>query len=194
MTSNDLLVLLGVPQDYRLGGDAFQKLLQAHPRVRVEVVHDRAEFGSRLASANAAIASGEYLRVPAEVLYPGGKLRWIQITRVGVDRVMTSELMAAKHIIITSTKGPPGPLIAERAVLLMLALTRNLPVYLKNQSLHQWRREGQEWLPLHGNTVAIFWCRKRWWKLGPRMQKRFWDDGLGNVPHQSWKPPRRQLF
>lgn len=155
MTSNDLLVLLGVPQDYRLGGDAFQKLPQAHPRVRVEVVHDRAEFVSRLADSDAAIASGGYLKVPAEVLSPGGKLRWIQITSAGVDRVMTPELMGAKHIIITSTKGPPGPLIAEHAVLLMLALVRNLPVYLKNQSLHQWRREGQEWLPLHGNTVAI---------------------------------------
>lgn len=155
MVPNDLLVLVGVPPNYRLGGDAFQKLPHAHPRVRVEMVHDQAAFASRLAKADGAIASGAFLRLPAEVLQPVGKLRWIQITSAGVDRVMTPELMAAEHITITSTKGPPGPLIAEHAVLLMLALARNLPVYLKNQSIHVWRREGQEWPPLHGKTVAI---------------------------------------
>lgn len=45
--------------------------------------------------------------------------------------------------------------MAEHAILLMLALSRNLPVYLKNQEHHIWRREGQEWPPLHGKTVAI---------------------------------------
>jgi phosphoglycerate dehydrogenase-like enzyme len=45
--------------------------------------------------------------------------------------------------------------MAEHAVLLMLALSRNLPAYLENQRRHIWRREGQDWLPLHGQTVAI---------------------------------------
>jgi phosphoglycerate dehydrogenase-like enzyme len=45
--------------------------------------------------------------------------------------------------------------MAEHAVLLMLALSRNLPVYIRNQQQHLWRREGQDWLPLNGRTIAI---------------------------------------
>jgi D-2-hydroxyacid dehydrogenase (NADP+) len=74
---------------------------------------------------------------------------------VGVDRAVPARLLAGEHVAITRIKGPPGPLMAEHAVLLMLALSRNLPVYLKNQQLHVWRREGQDWLPLHGRTIAI---------------------------------------
>jgi phosphoglycerate dehydrogenase-like enzyme len=79
----------------------------------------------------------------------------VQTTTAGVDHVLNPELIAAEHVMITCIKGPPGPLMAEHAVLLMLALARQFPLYLKNQERHIWRREGQEWPPLHGNTIAI---------------------------------------
>jgi phosphoglycerate dehydrogenase-like enzyme len=68
---------------------------------------------------------------------------------------LNPELIAAEHVMITCIKGPPGPLMAEHAILLMLALARHFPLYLKNQEHHIWRREGQEWSPLHGKTIAI---------------------------------------
>jgi phosphoglycerate dehydrogenase-like enzyme len=79
----------------------------------------------------------------------------VQTTTAGVDQAVPPDLLAAEHVTVTCIKGPPGPLMAEHAVLLMLALSRNLPAYLKNQALHIWRREGQDWLPLHGQTIAI---------------------------------------
>ena len=86
---------------------------------------------------------------------PGARLRWVQTTTAGVDQAVPPDLLAAGHVTLTCIKGPPGPLMAEHAVLLMLALSRNLPAYLKNQREHIWRREGQDWLPLHGQTIAI---------------------------------------
>jgi len=155
MASTSLLLLVGVPENYRLGGPAFERLHQAHPSVQVRIVHDQAEFARQAARADAVIGSRPYLKLAGEVAQPGARLRWVQTTTAGVDRVLSPQLLAAQHVTITCIKGPPGPLLAEHAVLLMLALSRNLPVYLKNQQQHVWRREGQEWLPLHGRTLAI---------------------------------------
>jgi len=155
MASNALLLLVGVPENYRLGGPAFQRLHQAHPRVEVRVVHDQAEFARQVTQADAVIGTRPFLKLAAEVAKPGTRLRWVQTTTVGVDHVVPPALLTAEHLTLTRIKGPAGPLIAEHAVLLMLALSRNLPVYLKNQGRHVWRREGQDWLPLHGQTIAI---------------------------------------
>ena len=155
MASDALLLLVGVPENYRLGGAAFEKLHQAHPRVHVRIIHDLSAFAEQVREADAVIGSRPYLKLTPEVLKPGGRLRWVQTTTAGVDHVVTPDLLAADHVTITCIKGPPGPLMAEHAVLLMLALSRNFPAYLKNQERHIWRREGQDWLPLHGHTIAI---------------------------------------
>jgi phosphoglycerate dehydrogenase-like enzyme len=155
VAADTLLLLVGVPENYRLGGPAFQRLHQAHPRVQVRIVHDPAQFARQVSQAQAVIGSRPYLKLAAEVAKPGAPLRWVQTTTAGVDQAVPPDLFAAEHVTITCIKGPPGPLMAEHAVLLMLALSRNLPVYLQNQQRHVWRREGQEWLPLHGQTIAI---------------------------------------
>ena len=136
MASGALLLLVGVPENYRLGGPAFQRLHQAHPRVQVRVVHDQAEFARQVTQADAVIGSRPYLKLSAEVAKPGARLRWVQTTTAGVDQAVPPDLLAAEHVTVTCIKNPPGPLIAEHAVLLMLALSRNLPMYLKNQKLH----------------------------------------------------------
>jgi phosphoglycerate dehydrogenase-like enzyme len=155
MASDALLLLVGVPENYRLGGPAFQRLLQAHPRVQVRIVHDLSAFAEQVGEADAVIGSRPYLKLCAGALKPAGHLRWVQTTTAGVDQILTPEILAADQVTITCIKGPPGPLMAEHAVLLMLALARNFPAYVKNQQNHIWRREGQEWPPLHGHTVAI---------------------------------------
>ncbi len=155
MASDTLLLLVGVPENYRLGGPAFQRLHQAHPRVEVRIVHDPAAFADQVRDADAVIGSRPYLKLCANVLKPEHRLRWVQTTTAGVDQILTPALRAAEHITITCIKGPPGPLMAEHAILLMLALARNLPAYHRNQQQRMWRREGQDWPPLHGQTIAI---------------------------------------
>lgn len=155
MASDELLLLVGVPENYRLGGPAFQRLHVAHPRVQVRIVHDLSAFAEQVVEADAVIGSRPYLKSLTGVLKPAGRLRWVQTTTAGVDQILTPDLLAADHVTITCIKGPPGPLMAEHAVLLMLALSRHFPAYVRNQERHIWRREGQDWPPLYGQTIAI---------------------------------------
>lgn len=155
MASDKLLLLVGVPENYRLGGPAFKRLHEAHPRVEVRIVHDQAEFAKQVPQAHAVIGARPYIKLATAVAKPTGNLRWVQTTTAGVDQSVPPELFAAEHVTITCIKGPPGPMMAEHALMLMLALPRNFPAYVHNQREHIWRREGQDWLPLYGQTVAI---------------------------------------
>src|SRR5215510_11104776 len=113
MESNALLLLVGVPENYRLGGPAFQRLHQAHPRVEVRIVRDRTEFARQVAQADAVIGTRPFLEIAGEAAKPGARLRWVQTTTVGVDHVVPLSLLAAEHLILTRIKGPPRPLMAE---------------------------------------------------------------------------------
>ena len=55
MASDKLLLLVGVPENYRLGGPAFQRLPHAHPRVEVRIVHDLKAFHAQAHEADAVI-------------------------------------------------------------------------------------------------------------------------------------------
>ena len=114
MMSNALLLLAGVPENYRLGGPAFQRLHRAHPRVEVHVVHEQSEFARQVAQADAVIGTRPFLKLSAKVAKPGTRLRWVQTTTVGMDHVVPPALLAAEHLTLTRIKGPPRPLIVRR--------------------------------------------------------------------------------
>ena len=145
MISKELFVLLGIPPSMRdlLGEQYLEKLLDAHPQVRVERSYDRDQFAELVKQADAAIVHATF-RFPPGVLKPDSRLRWIQVVTAGVDRALTPELIGAEQVIITSSKGPMGSLMAEHAVMLMLALARNLRGYMKSQANHFWSRQDYE--------------------------------------------------
>ena len=161
MASDALLLLVGVPENYRQGGPAFQRLHRAHPRVQVRIVHDLSAFAEQVPQADALIGSRPYLKLSPEVLKPGGRLRWVQTTTAGVDQVITPGLLAADHVTITCIKGPPGPLMAEHAVL----LTGHGP----DGRMRFMNSYGRKW---NGGDKAHFEIESAT-ALGPNL--RFWD-------------------
>ena len=159
MSNEDLLAVVGIPPSFRdlIGENHLEKLSHAHPRVRVERTYETGRFTELVLEADAAIIQADF-RFPPEVLKPESRLRWIQLTAVGANRVLTPELIAAEHVTITGSKGPLGPLMAEHAVTLMLALARDIPGYLKSQANRFWSRRGYD-IPfmsqMWGKTIAI---------------------------------------
>ncbi|PKB78870.1 MAG: hypothetical protein BZY88_16235 [SAR202 cluster bacterium Io17-Chloro-G9] len=123
----------------------------------MERSYDRDQFGELVKQADAAIIEANF-RFPPEIFAPDSRFRWIQTTAAGVDRVLTPELIAAEQVMITSSKGPYGALMAEHAVMLMLALARNLRVYMDNQAGRFWSRQDYEFpfmSQMQNKTIAI---------------------------------------
>jgi D-2-hydroxyacid dehydrogenase (NADP+) len=153
-----MLVLVGLPPEMRkmIGEPALQKLHAAHPQVEVAIVEEVDGF-VRMGPGAAAVIVFPGFPIPEPWLLPGARLRWVQSITAGIDDLLTPELLAAGHVAITATKGPMGPLMAEHAVLLMLALARDLTGFLQDQAQRRWRRLSDErrLVQLYGKTIAI---------------------------------------
>jgi phosphoglycerate dehydrogenase-like enzyme len=159
MGNDGLLVLMGAPSGVWnvARPEYFTELDSVYPGLRVERTDDPARFAELLPGADGAFVFGPFIELLSPALRPGGRLRWIHSIPAGVDRLLTPEVRAARHIVITSSKGPMGPLMAEHVVLLMLALARDLPGYFQDQAERQWRHLADErpMRDLFGRTVAV---------------------------------------
>src|SRR6478609_9389979 len=67
------------------------------------------------------------------------KLRWIQLASAGVSAALCP-IAIEKNIRVTNLAGLYGPTIAEHALAMMLILSRNLHVVLRNQAIKTWDR------------------------------------------------------
>jgi phosphoglycerate dehydrogenase-like enzyme len=158
-SAHRLRVLVGLPA--RLGeivaGAALPNLYSAHPHVQVEVTDNPEHFAAVGHEADGVIVAVPPFRIAAQWLAPAGRLRWIQSIPAGVDSLLTPELMAARQVVITATKGPMGPLMAEHVVMLMLALARSLPGFLQDQAERRWRhmRDERPMTQLFEKTIVI---------------------------------------
>jgi phosphoglycerate dehydrogenase-like enzyme len=123
--------------------------------VRVGIAADGADFAARLPGADGVIVSG--FAIPPALLAPGGRLRWVQSVHVGVDDLLTPALLAAEHVVLTASEGPMAAAVAEHALLLPLALARDLPRFLADQAARRWVpwSERPPMVQLRGKTVLI---------------------------------------
>ena len=67
-------------------------------------------------------------------------LRWIQTSSAGVDGICTPALRARPEIALTAARGIHGDQMAEHTLALLLALTRSLPTFLRQQARREWKR------------------------------------------------------
>jgi phosphoglycerate dehydrogenase-like enzyme len=86
---------------------------------------------------------------------PPGQLQWIQLTSAGVPRGLCP-LASARRWTVTNLAGLYGPTIAEHALAMMLILSRNLHLVLRNQLAHRWDDSvARSMVDLHGKTMAV---------------------------------------
>lgn len=100
---------------------------------QLEIVSHPDQLAEALAEADIYMGS----LMTASLLEKARKLRWIHAPLAGVDRLLIPELVQS-DIVVTNSKGTMAPEVAEHALALALALTRDLDLAVRGQMARQW--------------------------------------------------------
>ncbi len=125
-------------------------LQQAAPGVKL--IEVSAATPREVAAADAAIGV-----CSAEVLAQAKHLQWIQWPAAGVDRCVQQPAVQERHLLLTNLQRTMGPSMAEHVLAMMLALSRHLEFFLKEQQQAHWVSESSapQLMDLDGKTVLV---------------------------------------
>ena len=157
-----LLVLLNFPEPVRR--QYTRGLAAAFPQLDVEEASHHSSAGSLVADAEILVTFGAH--ISDAVLEKGERLRWIQALGTGVDGIVDRPALRP-GVLVTSLHGLQSDSVSESVLGSMLALARNLPRSLRNQSAARWERF--EVQLLKGKTAGILGVGAIATDLAPRL-------------------------
>ena len=84
------------------------------------------------------------------------RLRWIHTCSSGSDRPVLQRLLQ-RGVVVTTSAGANGRAVAHTAVAGLLALARDVPLWIEGRAAQQWlaRRPGRAYRDLDGTRVGI---------------------------------------
>src|SRR5262252_1252097 len=144
-----LLILLTLPEKVRM--QYYDGLREAFPEMTIDLVDHHSKVDAYIASADILLTFGAHMA--DHVLEKGAKLKWIQALGTGVDGIVDRPPFR-KGVLVTNMHGLHGDSVPEAAIMLMLALARDLPRAMRNRDARKWERYPSRLLK--GNTVGIF--------------------------------------
>jgi len=136
---------------YELEPSLLKQVKAAIPDWKIYMSKNPADWDKHLQDAEVII--GWRSKWNQEKLWSNNQLQWIQTWSAGVNSLPLNKL-AAQNIQLTSANGVHSYPIAETIFALMLALTRNIHTYVKNQKTKVWDDRGNT-LEIHNKTIGI---------------------------------------
>lgn len=128
----------------------YKRLLDGIAGVEVVAAPEYDLALKELENADALLALAPY--ITDEMVAVARNLRWIQALTTGVDTFDRLPSLRPE-IVLSSARGIHGPQMAEMALMLMLALSRDFPAMVHNQASKIWTRWPQRLL--WNRTVCI---------------------------------------
>jgi len=128
-----------------------QRLRSEFPELTIDLVDHHSKADPFIGSADILLTFGAHMA--DHVLEKGTKLKWIQALGTGVDGIVDRPPFR-EGVLVTNMHGLHGDSVPEAAVMLMLALARDLPRAMHNQQARKWDRYPSRLLK--GKTVGIF--------------------------------------
>jgi phosphoglycerate dehydrogenase-like enzyme len=96
------------------------------------------------------------LRVPDELMIRSPQLKWVQLMSAGADHVLKGLLAERTAVAVTTGSGVAAGTIAEYTIASMLAWAHVLPLTMRAQFRHEWKRTGfMDIEPMRGKTLAV---------------------------------------
>jgi phosphoglycerate dehydrogenase-like enzyme len=117
----------------------------------IDLVDHHSKVDPYIGSADILLTFGAHMA--DHVLDKGKKLRWIQALGTGVDGIVDRPSFR-EGVLVTNMHGLHGDSVPEAAIMLMLALARDLPRAMRNRNARKWERYPSQLLK--GKTVGIF--------------------------------------
>jgi phosphoglycerate dehydrogenase-like enzyme len=92
-----------------------------------------------------------------EVLAQAKQLRWIQFAAAGVESCLRQPELRERGVLLTNTQRIAGPSMAEHVLMMMLALSRNLPYFERAQQQGRWVKweQAPRSADLEGKTLLV---------------------------------------
>ncbi|MDR3589004.1 MAG: D-2-hydroxyacid dehydrogenase [Negativicutes bacterium] len=88
-------------------------------------------------------------------LYPAAaKLKWVHALTAGVERLVFPEIQA-DDTILTNSKGIHGIPVSEHVFAMMLAFSRGLNIFIRQQTAKEWTRKKAPTEEIHEKTLGI---------------------------------------
>jgi phosphoglycerate dehydrogenase-like enzyme len=144
-----LLILLTLPEKIRM--QYYKGLREAFPEMSIDLVDHHSKVDPYIGSADILLTFGAHMA--DHVLEKAKKLRWIQALGTGVDGIVDRPPFR-KGVLVSNMHGLHGDSVPEAAIMLMLALARDLPRALRQRNARKWERYPSQLLK--GKTVGIF--------------------------------------
>jgi phosphoglycerate dehydrogenase-like enzyme len=148
-----------------------QELSSVSPEARIVPV-TRENVMREIADADAYIGN-----ITPELVRAGKKLKWVQATGAGVERVLflsgTNDLRDS-DIVLTNERIVQGPEIADHAMAMLLALARDLPAMWSNKQSETWQPRPYRGIELNGRTAVIIGLGG----IGNQIATRAWAFGM----------------
>ncbi|QAA22753.1 D-2-hydroxyacid dehydrogenase [Sporolactobacillus terrae] len=143
-------IVFGFDQEFSLPAAEYEQLVQRF-KDHYEFVQLDANTVPDSVSLEDAVA---FIGAPsAELLKKMPNLRWLQLPSAGANHFAHHPNLA-KEVTLTNSSGVFGVIGAEHTLALILALIREIPLYVKQTERHLWH-EGDRCLQIDGSTFGI---------------------------------------
>lgn len=94
----------------------------------------------------------------SSLLAEGSYVRWVQIYSAGAERCLAVEEARRDDVVLTNMQKMSSPVIAEHAIAMLLALTRDLREFTSSMESGEWRRGWRytnEMTTVAGKTMLV---------------------------------------
>ena len=144
----NLLLILPSAENF---DHVYERNLRAHfPELKVDCVEHHDQVGPYVDATDILMTFSPFMA--DHVVHDAPRLKWIQVLGSGVDGIVNLPSLR-KDILITNGRGVQATPVSEAAISLMLALSREMPRMIANQSVRRWERWPSQ--TLHGRTLGI---------------------------------------
>ena len=140
-------------------------------KVKIVLV-GRDNIMDEIADADAFIGS-----IRPEHVRAGKKLKWTQTSSAGVERVLHlsgGNDLRDSDIVLTNNQIVLGPEIADHAMAMLLAHTRDLLFYIEKRTKENWERRPERLIELRGKTAVVIGVGG----IGQQIAVRAWAHGM----------------